>query len=115
MGSYVLDYIAASRTLIRDSVSTAARSKDLLFGIMLSLSRLNGAQASLLPSLLERSKDFLTLQSCLTTSPVLDVQEDDTEEIVGGDFYEQNAEGIGGLQSAGGRGRMIGAGEGSWG
>jgi len=66
MGTYILDYMSASPNAIRASPAMATDSKELLWGIMTSLSKVRGPNPALLSSLLQRSSDYLAL-SCLQT------------------------------------------------
>lgn len=64
VGTYILDFICACPNVIRASLATATDSKELLWGIMLSLSKVREPNPALLSSLLQRSSDFMTL-ACL--------------------------------------------------
>lgn len=61
VGVYILD-LAGSLPSALDRLAMAdINPKELLWGILLSLSRMRGTRACLLPELLERSKNLLTM------------------------------------------------------
>lgn len=61
LGTYILDYAAARPNVLDRHVAICLSAKEMLWGLLCSLSKLRGAQSFLLPSLLGRAKDFLTL------------------------------------------------------
>ncbi|KAK0934354.1 hypothetical protein LTR29_014085 [Friedmanniomyces endolithicus] len=61
LGTYILDYAAARPNVLDRHVAICFSAKEMLWGLLYSLSKLRGAQSFLLPSLLGRAKDFLTL------------------------------------------------------
>ncbi|KAK1070757.1 hypothetical protein LTR74_003932 [Friedmanniomyces endolithicus] len=61
LGTYILDYAAARPNVLDRHVAICFSAKEMLWGLLCSLSKLRGAQSFLLPSLLGRAKDFLTL------------------------------------------------------
>ncbi|TKA61429.1 hypothetical protein B0A55_11994, partial [Friedmanniomyces simplex] len=73
LGTYILDYAAARPNVLDRHVAICSSAKEMLWGLLYSLSKLRGAQSFLLPDLLGRAKDFLTLDRpisrALTSSP----------------------------------------------
>ena len=61
LGTYILDFtegLPLSMTRV-----ASLNPKELLWGILLSLSKIRGATSFLMPSLLERSKKLLAIES----------------------------------------------------
>ena len=82
-----MDFACSTSSSRNGAITPSINPSELVWGILLSLSKLKNAQSFLLPILLERSKTFLSLENP-NTNPTFDIPDNETllEEFYGQDF-----------------------------
>lgn len=73
--------------------------KELLWGILLSLSKIRGARASLLPELLERSKNLLTMDHPTANVSLANAAAGDEDPLVQFNVEDDHGSAFGHLQA----------------
>jgi hypothetical protein len=73
--------------------------KELLWGILLSLSRMRGPRACLLPELLERSKNLLTMDSPTANVRLTNAAAGEQDPVVQFDAENDDGSAFGNLQA----------------